>query len=114
MFYQNGIPIAISSFQVKHIIVREKHRELIEHNGVYQDTPVDRYFIDSNLYYYNSPIHRLCRHSILESDIDEYKGTLKDRKIADLLDTQVKPSLIECNMLLALHTSKEKLKRIFG
>lgn len=114
MFYSDGLPIAVSSFQVKHIIVKEKHRELVEHNGVHEYSMVDKHFIDSILYYYSDPIHRLSRHSIQEYDVDEYKGALRDNKMSSLLDTQVKPPIHECYCLLALHTGKEKLKRFLG
>ena len=105
MFYSDGLPIAVSSFQVKHIIVKEEHRELVEHNGVYQYSMVDRYFIDSILFHYKEPIHQSkSRHSINESDIDHMKGTLKDRKTSDLLDTQTKPNYTSllCPISIAL------------
>lgn len=114
MFYSGGLPIAVDSFQVKHIIVKEHLNELVENNGVYEYSMVERYFVDSMLYYYRDPIHRVSRHSIDVSDVDEFKGTLKNPKMTQLLDTQVKPAPHECYALLALHKGKEKLKRFLG
>ena len=114
MFYSNGLPIAVDSFQVKHIIVKERHNELVQYNGVHEYSDVDRYFVDSILYHYREPIHCLSRHSISEDDVDDYKGTLKDLKLSSLLDTQVKPPIHECYALLALHTGKQRLRRLFG
>lgn len=114
MFYNEGLPLAVSSFQVKHIIVKERHNELVEHKGVHKYMMVDRYYVDSILYYYGDSIHRLSRHSIKESDIDGFKETLKNQQMRQLLDTQVKPPIHECFAILALHKGKERLKRFLG
>jgi len=111
MFYSNGLPLAVSEFQVKHIIVKEDSKELVKSNEVYENRMIEKFYVDSMLYYYSEPIHRLNRYRINENDLDEYKGGLKDNLMRELLNDQVKPPIHECYALLALYKGKEKLKR---
>ena len=114
MFKQNGMPLAVDPFQIKHIIVAEHNKALTSYDDVYKYRMVEKYFIDSYLYHYNVPIHRLSRYSIDNSDIGDFKGTLKNPNITQLLDAQVKPPVHECYAILAFHKGKEKLKRFFA
>ena len=114
MFLQDGLPLAVSPFNMKHIIVKEFHNELVNSNGIHEYRMVEKYYIDSILYYYQEPLHTCKRFSIDEVEIDSYKNGLKDRSMRDLLDAQSKPPLHECYALLALREGKKKLRGIFS
>ncbi len=114
MFYQDGLPLAISSFQVKHIIVKERVRKLITDNGISHYQYVDAFFIDSILYYFGDPMHRLNRFSIASSDIEKYKEEIRKKTISSLLDNVIMPPIHECYGLLALYTAREKVRRLFS
>jgi len=91
MFKQNGMPLAVDPFQIKHIIVAEHTKALTSYDDVYKYRMVEKYFIDSYLYHYNVPIHRLSRYSIDNSDIGDFKGTVKDPKNTHQREDQGKP-----------------------
>lgn len=113
MFYQDGLALAVSSFQVKHIIVKERVRKLIDDNGVSHYQYVDAFFVDSILYYFGSPIHRVNRFNIAPSDIEKYKEEIQKKSVSSLLNSITIPPIHHCYGILAAYKAKEKIRGLF-
>ena len=97
---------------MKHIIVKEKVRKLIDDNGVSHYQYVDDFFVDSILYYFGNPIHRLNRFNIASRDIDKYKEEIQKKSVSSLLDNITVPPIHHCYGILAAHKAKEKIRSL--
>ena len=109
MFYQKGIPLAVSAFQVRHQVSKDSVMEWINHDGIYSYEEVDAYFLDSLLFFNGEYIHTLDRYKLELKQVDQFKDDLlKQNSLIDLMDHKTKPSILQCYFILFAHNMKKK------
>ena len=109
MFYQKGIPLAVSAFQVRHQVSKDSVMEWINHDGIYSYEEVDAYFLDSLLFFNGEYIHTLDRYRLELGQVDHFKDDLlKEKPVLGLMDHKTKPSILQCYFILLTHNLKKK------
>jgi len=110
MFYQKGIPLAVSAFQIRHQVSKDSVLEWVNHDGIYSQEEVDAYFLDSLLFFNGEYIHTLDRYKLELSQVDQFKDDLlKQRSMTDLMDHKTKPSIFQCYLILFAYNLRKKI-----
>jgi len=112
MFLSKGIPLAVSEFQVKHQVSKDKVMSWVNRGGIHFYEKVEAYFLDSLLFYNGEYIHTLDRYRLEEQYVELFRGDLLDKQhIMSLLNHKTKPNLVECYAILAAYKAKESIKK---